>query len=196
MAKQNRKAVRSRSKKEHPGDVQIEAKKKASRKQTPNQNSATYIDSYLSQGTGWSSSFWFNWIGERISYHSKPVFQDGVRRVHDTTNTPAWLKDLVQFVHDTILPKEIYDWSKMDENIIVASIVGVILSHWSCRIIRAKSYDGRRPIEVRQNMMLALNQLHHTLFECMVNEAKDHIFCPSQGWDPPFAPGAQDGDYV
>ena len=150
------------------------------------------LDAYLRERTGWTSKFWFDWIGERIYHHSWEV-EDSVHREGDIT---AWMRDLIQFLHDTIQPLPIYDWTKMDGNIICASLAGLIFTLWSCRIIRCKSYDGRRRVEDRRRMMHSLNRLHHMLLECMVNESRDHVYAPAQGWDPPFPPGALNGDYV
>lgn len=106
------------------------------------------------------------------------------------------MKDLIDAVWKSIEKMPCYDWNKMDGNIILSSLVGTILVLFACRITRAKSYDGRRPVEIRKKMMHSLCQTHHALFDIFVNESRDHIFCPSQGWDPPFSPDAQDGEYV
>lgn len=187
MVKQNRKTFRESSKAQHPRNAQDQVKKEA-----PRSIPSTTLDSYLVQRTGWSSDFWFKWIGERIAYHSKPV--DG--SVHSESDVLAWVKDLAQYIFTTIYPMKIYDWSKMDGNIIVSSLLGLILTSWSVRIVRAKSYDGRRPVDVRRMMMQSLNFLHHAILDSIVNESCDHIYFPSQGWDPPFSPDAQDGAYV
>lgn len=144
----------------------------------------------LIRSTGEGCQYWMDFIGAAIPKHTRPSDNP----LHGSTESNLWLRDLADEVFARMKPY--HDLAKMDENIIVSSLVSLILTLWSCRVRRAKSYDPRRPLDVRRAMTGRLYDYHHALLDCIVNEASDHHYFPAQEWDPPFAPGAKDGDFV
>lgn len=136
------------------------------------------VDEYLKVRTGEGAQFWMDRIGQLIHNNSDP----GTRE----SDVKSWLGDLVSDLWAGMRHLPIYNWKTMDENIAISSVLGAILSLWSCRIIRAKSYDNRRPLEVRQNMMRRLLTFQRILFECTVDETHDHQYFPAQEWHSPF----------
>lgn len=144
--------------------------------------------------TGEGKKFWLNWIGEKIGKYATGPKVKIKGNVHDTMKKGwRWLQDLSKEVWDrtvTRLP------DGMDENILCARITGLILTLWTCRIIRAKSYDPRRPAKVRRTMMDRFVDTGRFLIECVADESLDHAYFPSQEWDPPFPDSAKDGTYV
>lgn len=148
------------------------------------------IDKLIEDGTGETCQFWMDFIGNMIQKHTKPSDNP----LHGFTESDQWLIELSQELWKRVQPR--HDLTKMDENIICSSLMGLILVQWSCRVRRAKSYDPRRPVEIRKGMMKRFLDYQHALMDAMMNEENDHNFFPKQEWDPPFVPGAKNGDFV
>lgn len=143
------------------------------------------VEELLLEGTGETADWWMNFIGERVVAHT-----DDKR----STDSGAWLKDVADALWGRVKPR--YDLTVMDENIICSSLASLIYTLWSCRIRRAKSYDPRRPLEVRKGMMGRLLGYQHALLDYMTDESRDHVYFPAQEWGPPFAPNAKEGGFV
>ena len=135
------------------------------------------VDDFLKNRTGDGAQFWMDWIGNQIPKYTTE---------NRLTQSDLWLRDLSEEIFKRV--KQRYDLTVIDENILCSSIMSIILTLWSCRIIKAKAYDQRRQLEARQKMMSNLNDYHHALLDCMVNETMDHLFFPKQQWHPPFIP--------
>lgn len=148
------------------------------------------IEDILIKGTGEGCKFWCDYIGNLIPKYSKPTDNP----LHGFTESNLWVRDLADEIWKRV--QERYDLTRLDENIITSKLLTLILGLWSCRIIRAKAYDPRRPVEIRQGMMKKLLEYHHALLDCISDESNDHVFFPSQGWDAPFAPNAKDGTFI
>jgi hypothetical protein len=143
------------------------------------------IDYALFSNTGKDSVWWLNFIGERIAACAKLL--RGSKGL-ETCDPRVWLSDLV---------KELWKRSHKqcpkaaDENIFCARWLGLILALWSCRIIRAKSYDPRRDPEDRRRMMVRFREYGELLLGCITDESVDHVYFHAQEWDCPFPPAAR-----
>lgn len=133
--------------------------------------------------TGKTDRWWLKRIGDLISENSN----------HETrvTDVRAWsghlLYEVVGAIESVKIPKG------RDENMIHASVLSCILMKWFVRLVRAKSYDGRRPLKHRKAMMKRLNAFCREVVGFMTDESEDHLHFPAQKWDPPFVPGAKNG---
>lgn len=148
------------------------------------------VEALLFDMTGDGCQYWMDLIGSLIVKHTKPSDNP----LHGSTESNLWLRDLSDELWSRIPSR--HDLTKLDENIICSSLLSLILTLWSCRIKRAKAYDPRRPVEIRKRMLKRANEFHAALLACMTDESHDHEYFPKQEWDPPFAPGAEDGDFV
>ena len=148
------------------------------------------IENALRNGTGEGCQFWMDFIGNSIAMHS--THPEGA--VHGDTQSNLWLRDLANTLWERI-PLH-HDLTVVDENIISAHLMSLILTLWTCRIIKAKACDKRRPVHLRQQAMRKGLLCHQQLVQCISDESRDHEFFPAQEWELPFPPGATDGDYV
>jgi hypothetical protein len=136
------------------------------------------VDEYLKTKTGEDAKFWMDWIGKNIAEWT----DEETKR----TDCDCWMEDLASTVWAMIEPMPCYDWSVQDENIVTASIVGLILSMWSCRVINAKSHDPRRPVETRKEMLQKLSLYQTMLNQAMYNDSQDKVYFPLQEWESPY----------
>jgi len=139
---------------------------------------ANGVDEYLKARTGEGSKYWMDRVGCLIASHTDE--ETKASRCDD------WMMDLSTLLWNKVKPLPCYDWSKQDENIVCASLMGLILTLWSTRVIRAKSFDLRRPAEVRKGMMKRLWEYRDLNHEAMWDSSKDKEFFPLQEWECPF----------
>lgn len=136
------------------------------------------LDDLLIKATGEGARYWMDFVGKAI-FDCTDQFTRGSR--------PAvWLAVLSAEVWDRIRTR--HDWKVMDENIVCSKALSLILALWSCRVVRAKAYDNRRPLEARKGMLDRLTEFCMALTRCMVDESRDHVYFPAQDWSPPFPP--------
>lgn len=150
------------------------------------------VDGFLVHVTGHPRTFWVAKVQEEIGRASYKV-QD---QVHDETWTANWLTCISTQVASCVDRHPDVTNAKTDGNILAARVMTVILGTWAARVIRAKTYDPRRPIDKRQQALARLVQFQTMMLEAMVDESHDHEHFPGQEWDDPWAPGAKDGGYV
>ncbi len=148
------------------------------------------LNRQLTDGTGYDAHWWMCLIGKYIGKHSRP----SENPLHGFTESNLWLRDLADEIWTNV--KLHHDLTKIDENILCSKLMSLILTVWTCRIIRAKAYDPRRPIALRRIMLERANKYHHALLDCMVDESDDQLFCPEQDWETPYKQDAMDGTYV
>ena len=166
------------------------AKKKAPKKQPQQKPLERYLDDALVKQTGDGVVFWMNWIGHAIARHC--VESERFPGRHEMTG-PGWLEELVKEVWDRSV--KILDDPRYDENIVCSRLLSLILTMWSCRIIHAKSWDPRRPVEDRKRMAMTLLANQRALMDCLFDYTEDYVLFPDQPWENPFSPNATDGDW-
>ena len=103
--------------------------------QTPSDNSWIFFIS------GKTRKWWVVEIQRLVSKHSKPTKDPW----HGRTETLRAIVDLATTVQKTF-PKK----GSFDGNMRMAAILSYVLALWYNRLHRAKSYDPRRPVKVRQ----------------------------------------------
>ena len=148
------------------------------------------LDDALRKLTSHDSVYWVACVQSLITKHSKPTKDPN----HSETDSGAMLRELSDYVWSAILAT--VDLKTTDENMSSAQAMSLVLTLWTCRIRRAKAYDPRRPVELRKKAMERLSLYHHSLLECMMNEANDANYFPGQEWDCPYSPNAKNGDFV
>ena len=152
---------------------------------------------WIKEKTGRTESYWMRRIGTLIGKHSKgkvSVKYKGRVCVHGTVEVLDWFADLSREVERAVV--KYLPSNKYDENMAFAAAMSFILMRWFVSLVRAKAYDGRRPVKGRQKMMNARMRFCIEVVRFMVDESRDHLDYPAQKWDPPFSPGARDGTYV
>ena len=139
------------------------------------------INKILKSATGKNAVWWMNFIGTEISKCAKPIEgTDGLQ----TCNPIVWVSVVVKELWKELLPRIP---GPADENIAHARVLSLILTLWTCRIIRAKSYDPRRDPKDRKRIMKRGELYHHALLECIADESNDSKYFPAQEWDYPFS---------
>lgn len=136
------------------------------------------VDEYLKVRTGEGAQFWMDWIGNTI-----PKYTNQETKV---SRSGEWLASLSVTLWLRVKDLPCYDWSKQDENIICSSLMGLILILWSTRVIRAKSFDPRRPELVRREMVKRMWDYRDMVTEAMLDSTKDKQYFPLQEWKCPF----------
>lgn len=82
-----------------------------------------------------------------------------------------------------------------DENIGTAIALSLVFGIWACRISRAKAFDPRRPVQLRQAAYRSWLNYAMALASLPLDEAKDpEMF--DQPWESPFLEHATDGSFV
>ena len=136
----------------------------------------------IKKWTGRGANYWLDYIGICARKTAKRIkrgrFKGGL-----TCEPQLWLPELTRAVWRSMVRKVP---EEVDGNIVCAKIMSLILTLWTCRIIKAKAYDARRPLKVRKMMMVKLTQYHRDLIDCVSDESQDQSYFPKQEWDLPF----------
>jgi hypothetical protein len=148
---------------------------------------STLTDEWLRKQTGRGAEWWVEYVQREIWEH---VLEGEDGKVHPEIDVVGWQRRVVGIV-ELSRPDGEYD-----ENIRGALVLGVVMLLWGMRISRAKAYDPNRPLELRQRALRRWSAMMAIVVDAVTNESLDHRFFEGQGWDPPFAPGARDGDFV
>ncbi len=139
------------------------------------------VDQLLISGTGFNCGWWMNFIGQRIVVHSGPSDKGD----YQTTDSSLWLCDVINELWKEV-PKR-YDLTKVDENIVCAKLLSIILTLWTSRIVRAKAHDPRRKGDDRRAMLLRQKDYVSAIAQCLTDQSHDHLFFPDQEWEDPFS---------
>lgn len=116
------------------------------------------------------------WCGEAVARHTPA----GTRE----TDTAAFLKELIDKVWAEVPQK--YDLAVMDENLVTARLVSLILTFWGARVSYGKCHDPKRPRKDRQAMYDRWLAYQFASFECFADGSLDPEFFPNQEWEFPF----------
>ena len=142
---------------------------------------------WLEERTGKSFFYWSNRIGILISKHA----YKGKDPIHSEVDIEDWMGDLSKELEKRMGPSGRYDG-----NMRYASALGMILTGWFVRLIRAKCYDPRRPVKIRRQMMNRRTAYLQELMKLIVDESQDPKMFPKQKWDVPHSKEAKNGSYV
>lgn len=156
---------------------------------------------WIEHMTGKDRQWWVAKVQALITKNSKPTKDPW----HGTTNTEKMVQDLMKEIkktygHDfqakTGSRISAMETRRFDENMRMASVLGYVLTLFYARLHRAKAYDPRRPVKLRQ---VAYQQRHLwsiAMFRAMTDESEDQDHFPGQKWESPFDPYPTDGYFV
>ena len=102
------------------------------------------------------------------------------------------MAELVNLAQKHGMPKK----GTYDGNMRMASILSYVLALWVLRLIRAKSYDPRRPVRLRQAAYFHRLGYANALFLAITDESLDPKMFPGQRWETPFDPYPTDGYFI
>lgn len=140
--------------------------------------------------TGEDGPFWVEFIQKGIVRHMKQTDDPN----HPSVESNLWVRELADAVWDRV--KIFNDLTKVDENIVMAKTMSLIMALWTARLCRTKSYDPRRPVELRKMAIGRSIRFGLAMTSCLLDESQDHRMFPLPEWDPPFDPNAKNGDFV
>lgn len=86
-----------------------------------------------------------------IQVHSTPARTRGKYKGHGSTDSVAWISDLVNEAWREI--RRTRKGMAYDENMALASLVGLILATWYSNVHRAKAFDPNRPLKLRRRAL-------------------------------------------
>jgi len=111
------------------------------------------LEKYLTRWTGCGRRYWMLWIEETIESQSLPLTPKEVQQYIDRGEVvPAGKMDLA---HDWLadLAKKLLSFvnlSSGDGNIARARVLSLIVTLWTCRVIRAKCHNTHYPKKDRK----------------------------------------------
>ena len=148
---------------------------------------------FLEGRTGDAVLIWIYEMQQAIARASGPARIRGKYKGHSMTNPRKWIRDISERV---IRTAGILKNKDRDENMGMASVLGIVLVAWYVRIQRAKAMDPRRPIKNRKAALLAVQSYVLEVNRAMFVESFDPILFPEQEWENPWDPKARDGKFV
>lgn len=153
----------------------------------PKRTAPPPFDDFLRQMTGRTSAWWMSYLQRSIGRHSLTNPDD---KNHDIADPLGWLHDVTRMIHVT-MPRE----GRYDPNMRCALVTSYVFALWYFRIHRAKAFDSRRPIALRQDAYLSWLRAVQAFALIPVDGREDSAYF-SQPWDDPFGPDAKDGAFV
>jgi hypothetical protein len=137
---------------------------------------------------------WLNRCQALIAKHSTQPRVAGKYKGHASTDAGAWIAELAYEVVKEI--RRTNPGIAYDENMALASKLGLILVAWYANVHRAKTYDIQRPLDTRR---LAADQLalyRRNVISMMMN---DELMCEvfgGQVFNLPYGIQAAGGTYT
>lgn len=163
-------------------------KKKPRKKRTRRQakkSSGSWIESL----TGKDAAWWVSEVQRLITKHSYKTKDPW----HKATREEKVVMDLVRLVRKHGMPKT---GPSYDGNMRIACILSYVLALWVLRLSRAKSYDPRRPVRLRQGAYWNRLGYAQALFMAITDESLDPTLFPGQNWESPWDPRTTDGFFL
>ena len=130
-----------------------------------------------------------------IGRHTGPVHKSGPYKGHSITDSVAWVKDLAEDVQVAV--RERNRGRAYDENMAIASEMGLILVAWYAHVHRAKSYDPNRPLHARRAAAAQRTRFMAQLAAVLADDSlMGEVWGRQQRWNFPFGRGAKGGRFV
>lgn len=136
---------------------------------------------------------WMIRTQELIAKHSTSARTKGKYKGHSSTDSLAWVIELAGEIQLDIRRSATQDY---DENMTLASRLGMVLVAWYVNTHRAKSYDTRRPVRHRQSADASVTTYRVDLTELMISDALMGTLFEDQPFQPPYGKLASGGDFV
>lgn len=137
---------------------------------------------------------WLLLVQRLIGEHSSAPRRRGKYKGHASTDSVAWVRELARRCNQHIRQRN--RGSAYDENMALASLMGLVLSAWYAQVHRAKGMDPNRPLARRQ----VFKRLAKFRADLAVATTDDRImgavWGKQQGWNFPFGRGAKGGTFV
>lgn len=137
---------------------------------------------------------WLKFCESRIAARSTRARTRGKYKGHASTDSYAWIKDLVIEAQSYI--KRTRRGIAYDENMALGSLVGLILVTWYCNVHRAKTYDPNRPVKLRRRAARQLAAFKADLIAGMASDKLMAEVWSGQEFNPPWGPQAKGGKFV
>jgi hypothetical protein len=142
-----------------------------------------------------SALYWIDRVQRLIAKHSTPARTRGKYKGHGSTDSAAWLAELVEEVQADVR-RVMGRGIAYDENMALASRLGRILVLWYATVHRAKSYDPHRPLATRREVNgRRAEYLANLLHDAHSDELMAQAFT-SQVFNFPFGLGSSGGDFT
>lgn len=137
---------------------------------------------------------WLDLIQLLIGKHSTAPRKTGKFKGHASTNSVAWVVDLADVCRLYLIAHS--RGKPYDENMALASLLGLILSAWYAQVHRAKGMDPNRPL-ARRKVFRRLAQWKGELMIAINDERiMGKVWGHQQSWNFPFGKGARAGKFV
>lgn len=137
---------------------------------------------------------WLVEVQHLIGKHSSaPIY--GPNKAHARTDSVAWVADLARLVQTHVHQKNRGRY--YDENMALASSLGLILVAWYVHVHRAKSFDPNRPLEARRAAAAQRTRFIAELSAVLADDSvMGEVWGKQQAWNFPFGKGAKGGRFV
>ena len=137
---------------------------------------------------------WLVEVQHLIGKHSTEA-KYGPNKAHARTDSVAWVADLARLVAAHVEAKN--RGRHYDENMALASGLGLILVAWYAHVHRAKSYDPNRPLKARQAAAAQRTRFLAELAAVLADDSvMGEVWGKQQAWNFPFGRGAKGGRFV
>ena len=147
---------------------------------------------FIGQVTGKERGWWVAFIQGRITARAKRSKDPW----HDQSDSQKVMNDVVAEIRRLIYDKAKKEKRAFDSNMALAMGTSYVLAVWYLRLHRAKSYDPRRPVKLRQAAYWHRYAFARAIFDAIVDESQDPKYFPGQRWESPFDPYPTDGYFV
>jgi hypothetical protein len=138
--------------------------------------------------------FWLKRCECLIVKHSTAPRVRGKYKGHSSTDAAAWVRDLTDEVQAWI--RRTRPGIAYDENMALASTLGLILSTWYALVHRAKTYDPNRPLKLRRKANRIVTDFRAELVRAVCNDALMGKVWSGQTFAPPYGKAAKGGKFV
>lgn len=136
---------------------------------------------------------WLEIVELLIQNNSTAPRKSGKYKGHASTDSVAWVSDLARLCCLYIRRRS--KGKAYDENMAIASLMGLILSAWYAQVHRAKGFDPNRPL-ARRAIWKRLTRWRAELLTAVTDERIMGRVWRGQQWNYPFGKGARGGKFV
>lgn len=136
---------------------------------------------------------WLRVVQSLIGKHSTEPRTRGKRKGHASTDALVWVAELALLCRAHIARRN--KGHTYDENMAMASMLGLILCAWYAQVHRAKGMDPNRPLS-RRKVFARLVKWRAQLLSATTDERVMGAVWGRQQWNFPFGKGARGGKFV
>ena len=137
--------------------------------------------------------YWVTRVQYLIGEYSTRPAESGPLKGHSRTNALAWVIALASELEQDARKRS--EGEPYDGNMALAADLGMVLATWYACVHRAKSYDMRRPLEVRRDANTRVVQYRGQLEILMSSDVLMGLLFYDQPWNFPFGMGAAGGSF-